>query len=64
MLNFITTNAKKLFMAKKSKQYADNNSIIVKNILIKIHYFINMIKDYYKSLLHIYFIIITKILSI
>lgn len=39
-------------------------NIIVKNALVKTHYFIGMIKRYYKLLQYIYSIITIKILSI
>lgn len=38
--------------------------IIIKNILIKAHHFINMIKRYYQLLQQVYFIITTEIPSI
>lgn len=51
-------------MAKKFIQYIINMSIIMKNILIKVHHLINMIKHYYRLLQQINFIITSETLGI
>lgn len=51
-------------MAKKFIQYIINMSIIMKNILIKVYYLIDMIKHYYRLLQQIYSIITSEILGI
>lgn len=51
-------------MAKKFKQYTGNMSVIIKNVLVEIHYFINMMNYYHQSLWQVYFIITTKFLGI
>lgn len=38
--------------------------IIIKNVPVKAYHFIIMVKYYHRSLCQVYFIIITKILSI
>lgn len=62
--DLITVNAGKQFMTKEFKQYATNMRIIVKNIPIEVHHFIQMLKRYYQSLQRVYIIITTKILEI
>lgn len=51
-------------MAKKFKQYTGNMSVIIKNALVEIHYFISMVNYYHQSLQQVYFIITTKFLDI
>lgn len=51
-------------MAKKFKQYAANIGIIIKNVSIEAHHFIDMIEHYHGLLQQVYSIIITKIPSI
>lgn len=41
-------DASKQFIAKEFKQYTPNIGIIIKNALIKAHYFISMIKHYHR----------------
>ena len=51
-------------MAKELKQYIANMGIIIKNIPVKAHLFIGMVKRYYRLLQQVYSIIIIEILGI
>ena len=51
-------------MTQKFKQYASNMNIMVKNVSVKIHHFIDQMKKYHESLRRIYLIIISEILDI
>lgn len=51
-------------MAKKFRQYTANMEIIIKNIPIEAHHFINMIERYHRPLQQVYSIITIEILDI
>lgn len=64
LFNIILINVDNKFITKKYKQYTANIEIVVKNVLIKIYDFIELIKYYYALFCWIYNIIIIKLLKI
>ena len=51
-------------MAQEFKQYVSNMSIMVKNVLVKIHHFIDQVERYHELFRKIYLIIISEIFDI
>ena len=51
-------------MAQKFKQYASNMGIMVKNVSVKTHHFIDQVEKYHELFRRIYLIIISKIFGI
>ena len=51
-------------MTQKFKQYVSNMNIMVKNVFVKIHHFIDQIERYHEFLRKIYLIIISEIFGI
>lgn len=64
LLDLVTANAGKQFMAREFKQYATNISIIAKNAPVEAHLSIGMIKCYHEPLQQVYSIITTEISNI
>ena len=62
--DFISMDANKQFAVKEYKQYAANMEIVVKNVFVKTHHFIDLIKCYYELLYRVYIIIIIEIFEI
>lgn len=64
LLDLVTIDVDKLFIAKKFKQYVANMGIIIKNALVEAHHSISTVKHYYRLLQQVYSIITNEILGI